>query len=286
MAIRPRTLSISLTPILAGSALALADGAVVRWLPLLTALACTLLIQIGTNLHNDAVDFEKGNDLPDRLGPLRVTAAGWAQPNTVRRAAYGCFGAALLLGVYLLLLGGWPIFWIGIASLLAGWAYSGGPWPISHTPFGELFVLLFFGLIAVAGSYWLQGLALAPDTLLAGLVIGLPAAAVLLVNNTRDVVADQHAGRRTLAAVLGKIRAVQLYTLLMLLPFALLGILASLGHLGALLALGVLPRVRRLILFLQRTPMGQELNLLLANTAQTGFLLGLLFSCGLLLEQW
>ncbi|MCF8197586.1 MAG: 1,4-dihydroxy-2-naphthoate polyprenyltransferase [Sulfuritalea sp.] len=282
-ATRPRTLSISATPVLVGSALAWAEGAAPAWFLMLAALCCAILIQVGTNLHNDAADFESGNDRPDRVGPLRVTAAGWASPEAVRRAALFSFVLALVLGSFLVAAGGWFILIAGLASLLAGWSYSGGQHPISHTPLGEVFVLVFFGLVAVAGSHWLQLAAWSPKVLLAGIVVGMPAAAVLLVNNYRDLEDDLRSGRHTLAAVIGREQSRLIYALLMLLPFAILLVFAVQGLSGALLGLLALPFSLSLIRRLHRTQPGPQLNLLLAGTAQAGFMIGVLLSIGLLL---
>lgn len=281
-ATRPRTLSIAATPVLVGTALALADGATPAWLAMIAALLCALLIQVGTNLHNDAADFERGTDRPDRIGPLRVTAAGWASPAAVRRAAVLSFGLALVTGIYLVSVGGWPILLAGIASLLAGWSYSGGKHPISHTPLGEVFVLVFFGLIAVAGSHWLQMGAWSTNAWLAGLVVGTPAAAVLLVNNYRDLEQDQRAGRRTLAVLLGRTRARRVYFSLMLLPFPIMLGLASRGQTGTLLGLVALPLCLILCRRLTHTPPGPELNPLLADTARAGFITAMLMAVGIL----
>jgi len=283
MAIRPRTLSISVTPVLVGTTMAVAEGASVNWLAMLAALCCALLIQAGTNLHNDAADFESGNDQPGRLGPRRVTAEGWANPASVRRAATIGFVLALILGIYLVAVGGWPILLAGLASLIAGWFYSGGPRPISHSPLGELFVLLFFGLLAVSGSYWLQLGAWSPNALLAGLVVGLPAAAVLLINNYRDLESDLRGGRRTLASVLGRKYSRLLYVALMLLPFAVLPLLSWHGLQGAWLGFLALPLSLSLICRLLRKPPGSELNSLLAGTAQAELALGMVLSIGVLL---
>lgn len=283
IAVRPRTLSISATPVLVGTALAVAEGATANGLAMLAALCCAVLIQAGTNLHNDAADFESGNDQPDRVGPRRVTAEGWANAASVRRAATLSSALAFILGIYLVAVGGWPILVAGLASLIAGWAYSGGPRPISHSSLGELFVLLFFGLVAVAGSHWLQLGAWSPDALLAGLVVGLPAAAVLLINNYRDLETDLRGGRRTLASVLGRKHSRLLYVALMLLPFAVLPRLSLHGLQGAWLGFLALPLSLSLIRRLLRDPSGVELNSLLAGTAQTGFALGLALSIGVLL---
>jgi 1,4-dihydroxy-2-naphthoate octaprenyltransferase len=281
-AARPRTLSIALTPVLVGSAAAWADGAVPAWPALLVTLLAAVLIQIGTNLHNDAADHEGGNDLADRIGPLRVTAAGWASAATVRRAALTSFAAALLAGGYLVAVGGWPILLAGLAALAAGAAYSGGPRPISHTPFGEIFVWTFFGLVAVAGSYWLQAGAWRSMVLLAGAAVGGPAAAVLMVNNIRDRADDLRAGRRTLAGLVSAGTARHVYTILMLAPYGLLPLLAG-HHPGVLVALAALPASLVLVARLRCHPGGPAMNPLLAHTAQCGLGFGCLLALGFLI---
>lgn len=283
-AIRPKTLPLSATPVLVGLALAWAEGATPRWAVACATLLAALLIQIGTNLHNDASDFERGNDRADRLGPLRVTAAGWASPAAVRRASHLAFGCAFALGIFLAISGGWPIIAIGLASLAAGYAYSGGPRPISHTPFGELFVWLFFGVLAVAGSHWLQAQRLSPATLLAGAALGFPAAAVLLVNNLRDVAADTAAGRTTLAAVLGEATARDTHAMLMIAPFFVLPLIAALlpGRHGIWLALAALPLCIKVVRDM-RQARGAMLNDVLAATARAQFVFGLLLAFGCLL---
>jgi 1,4-dihydroxy-2-naphthoate octaprenyltransferase len=269
------------TPVAVGTALAIAEGKSMAWLPAIAALLSALLIQIGTNLHNDAADYERGTDGPDRVGPLRVTAAGWASAAVVRRAAGYSFGLALLVGLYLAWIGGLPVVLIGLASLAAGWAYSGGPRPISHTALGELFVLGFFGLLAVGGSYWLQVRGVSFSTLLAGLVVGSPAAAVLLVNNYRDLNSDMRSGRRTLAAVLGVVNTRRCYAGLMIIPFAMILWLGFIASKGAWLGLLALPVALSLISELKRCPRGPELNTLLAATARAGMVTGLLMATGM-----
>ena len=282
-AIRPRTLSIAVAPVLLGTALAWADGSVRHWPALLAALACALLIQIGTNLHNDVIDFERGNDRPDRVGPLRVTAAGWVSARTMHRATISCYGLALLIGIYLVGHGGWPILLAGVSSLWAGWAYSGGTRPVSHTALGEAFVLVFFGLVAVSGSHWLQSGTPSLDALLCGATLGLPAAAVLLVNNFRDLDADLRSGRHTLAARLGPSRSRTAYTTMMMLPFALVLLLAWRGHPGALLALLALPHSIQLTQRLRPDASAASLNALLAATAKVGLILAVLLAVGVFL---
>ena len=282
-AIRPRTLSIAVAPVLLGTALAWADGSVRHWPALLAALACALLIQIGTNLHNDVIDFERGNDRSDRVGPLRVTAAGWVSARTMRHATLFCFGLALIIGIYLVDHGGWPILLAGASSLWAGWAYSGGKRPVSHTALGELFVLVFFGLIAVSGSHWLQSGAPSLDAVLCGAILGLPAAAVLLVNNFRDLDADLRSGRYTLAARLGKRHSRTAYASMVMLPFALVVLLVWRGHPGALLALLALPHSIQLTQRLRQDASATSLNALLAATAKIGLILAVLLAVGVFL---
>lgn len=284
LAARPHTLPLSMTPVFVGIALAWAEGATPRVLVALATLAAALLIQIGTNLYNDAADAERGNDQSDRLGPLRVTAAGWVSGRQVRSAAYLAFGSAFLLGIYLAWIGGWPIVLIGLAALAAGLAYSGGPRPISHTPYGELFVWFFFGVLAVAGSHWLQAQRLSPAALLAGATLGLPAAAVLLVNNLRDLIPDRAAGRVTLAALLGDRPARDTHAVLMIAPFVFLPALAALlpNSLGVWLALVALPASLAVVKRM-RSAHGHAFNEVLAATARAQFLFGLFLASGFLL---
>ena len=282
-AIRPRTLSIAVVPVLLGSALAWGDGNPPQWLVFFATLACALLIQIGTNLHNDVVDFQRGTDRADRIGPLRVTAAGWVTVASMHRATSACYGLAILLGSYLVAHGGWPILLAGIASVLAGWSYSGGSRPVSHTAWGEVFVVVFFGLVAVSGSHWLQTGEMSLDALLCGAALGLPAAAVLLVNNYRDLDNDLRSGRRTLVAVLGRKRAQTAFAVMLFAPFGFALVIAWFGHPGALLALLAMPISFQLVPKLQTHASGAALNALLAATAKVGLILGVLLALGVAL---
>lgn len=285
LALRPKTLSVSVAPVVVGTALAHAEtGAWLVW-PAIVALLAAMLIQIGTNLHNDVADFERGADTPDRLGPPRATAMGWLPPQAVRRAAWAAFAVAFALGVALVLRGGWPIVAIGLASLAAGWAYTGGPRPIAYTPFGELFVLAFFGLAAVGGSYYLQTLALSPAAVVASLMVGAFAAAVISVNNTRDLATDARAGKRTLAVHLGRKAMGRVYLAELALPFLLLPALAATGVGGFrlllpfLAAAGALQLVRRLA----GETAGPGFNALLADTARLQAVFAVLLGIALLL---
>ena len=262
-------------PVAVGAVLAWARGADPDWITFIATLACAVLIQIGTNLFNDANDGERGADGPDRIGPVRITGSGLAKPQQVRRAAIACFVAALIAGIYLIVVGGLPILVIGLASLAAGYAYSSGPRPLSHGPFGELYVIVFFGLVAVAGSYYLQ-IGQLPDiaVALAGIAIGCYAAAVLLVNNLRDTEADLRAGRKTLAGRLGPRATQWLYGLLVLAPFTMLAAAWGLQALG-LVWLG-LPVCLWLAVLFARMPVGPGMNAQLGRTALVQVLVGAL----------
>ena len=282
LAIRPKTLGISVVPVLVGSTLAWADQSSLQWLPVLAALLAAMLIQIGTNLHNDAADFERGADTAERLGPPRATAEGWFSALQVKQAALGSFCGAFLIGIYLVWVGGWPILTIGLLSLLAGYAYTGGPRPIAYSATGELFVFLFFGLLAVCGSYYLQTTNITLDSLICAVAIGLLAAAVLLVNNYRDLETDRQANKLTLTHYLGQERARQLYVLLILLPFAL-PIAFNHQRDGIWLVVLSLPFAIWLLQRFFREPPGPGFNAILANTAKLQLLFGVLLSIGLLL---
>ena len=155
MAGRPRTLTLSVTPVLVGAALAGAVEGNLHWPAVLAALAGSVFIQLGTNIHNDAADFERGGDRRDRIGPPRVTASGLLTATAVKRGAIVCFAIAALMGVYLVFVGGWPILMLGLLCIASGWGYTGGPFPIAYTPLGEVFVVAFFGVGAVSGTYFL-----------------------------------------------------------------------------------------------------------------------------------
>ena len=227
IAIRPHTLTLTVAPVLVGTALAWHQTGHIHGLAVAVALLGGLLIQAATNLYNDAADCVLGNDGGDRLGPPRCVASGIFTARQVKRAALLLFFIAALAGLYLVHIGGIPILVLGVLSILSGWGYSGGPRPIAYGPFGELFVIVFFGLGAVGGTCWLAGGLIGAETMLAGLAIGAFASAVLLVNNYRDVACDTRAGRRTLSIVAGASWSKRLYALFMALPFILLLLMMS-----------------------------------------------------------
>ncbi len=284
LAARPRTLSLSTTPVVVGAAIAWAVEGQLSWPAVAAALIGSMLIQTGTNLHNDAADSKRGGDGPDRIGPPRATASGLLDGVAVSRAACACFAIAALMGAYLVWVGGWPIFLLGVLSILSGWAYTGGPFPIAYTPLGELFVVAFFGLGAVCGTYWLCTESLGPAAVEAGLAVGLLTAAVLLVNNHRDAKADARVGRRTLAIIAGPMATSWIYAALMLVPFALL---LPIGHAlprgQAWPALVALPLAGLLINRFAHEPGGRGFNRILVQTVQIQLLFCLLLSLGLVL---
>jgi len=285
LASRPRTLSLSVTPVFVGAALAYAMQGQVAWSALLAAVIASAFIQIGTNLHNDASDAKRGGDGPDRVGPPRATASGLLDGTAVNRTACACFGVAALLGCYLVWVGGWPIFLLGLLSILSGWAYTGGPWPIAYTPFGELFVVAFFGVGAVCGTYWLCTATLPFVALEAGLAIGCLTGAVLLVNNHRDAVADARVGRRTLAIVAGPRVTSWIYASLLLIPFLLLlpiGAALSRGQVWP--ALIALPFAGLLIHRFASEPRGKGFNRILVQTVKFQALFSTLLCIGMLMS--
>lgn len=214
IAARPRTLTAAVAPVLVGTGLAAHDAALAPG-PAAAALLGAILIQIGTNLANDYYDFVRGGDTADRVGPLRVTQAGLLPPSAVGRAMIVVLAAAMLPGAYLVAVGGWPIVWIGLASLACAVLYTGGPYPLAYHGLGDAFVFVFFGLIAVGGTYYVQALSWSADALLAGAGLGALSTALLVVNNLRDIETDARAGKRTLAVRLGRAGTRAEYALLL-----------------------------------------------------------------------
>ena len=285
MASRPHTLTISINPVLVGCALAWAEtGRIDIPLMLLSALGA-LLLQTGTNLDNDVSDFERGTDRAGRLGLPRATALGLLEPGQVRSASRACFALATAIGLVLAWRGGWPIMIAGFAAAAAAMGYSGGPQPISYTPFGDVVVWLFFGLVAVGGTYYLQTGSLSSGALTAATMVGFPATAVLVVNNYRDLDPDARVGKRTLAVCLGRAFSRWEYAVLMLGPFALLAVLASQTRIGTSLLLPALslPMAFGLVRRFWRERPGPAFNALLARTAKFQVLFAALLCVAILL---
>ena len=287
LASRPRTLTAAAAPVLLGTGLAVGRGVFALY-PALAALLGALLIQIGTNLANDYYDHVRGGDTEDRVGPLRVTQAGLIPPETVRNATYTVLGLALLLGIYLVWVGGIPVVIIGVASLVCAVAYTGGPFPLAYHGLGDLFVFLFFGLVAVGGSYWVQALDFGPEVLLAGAGMGALNTAILVVNNLRDLETDARAGKRTLAVRLGHDGTKFEFLFLSVLGFGapLIGMIFYGWTPWALLSLGALfPLIRPLRRVAEYGPGDDPRSLIppLGGTAQAAGLYGLLLGLGLAL---
>ncbi|MFC1672582.1 1,4-dihydroxy-2-naphthoate octaprenyltransferase [Pseudomonadota bacterium] len=270
-AIRPKTLGMAISPVVLGSALAWTGDAPVIHLeaPLIIVL-CAVAIQAGTNLFNDVADHLNGTDDQMRLGPPRVTALGWALPHQVSSAGLTAFLIALLGGMYLVAIGGWAIYFLGLASLIAGYSYSHGPWPVSRTPLGELVVIAFFGIAAVCGTYYLITGAISDAAILCGVALGLPAGAVLLLNNVRDMQGDARTGRKTLAILVGLERSRMIYAALLVAPYVILAVSVALQQvaIGALVGLITVPLALKAITAFRRTEPSPAMNPLLGQTVR------------------
>jgi 1,4-dihydroxy-2-naphthoate octaprenyltransferase len=284
LAIRPKTLPASISPVLVGTAMAISDQGF-KGLPAFAALTGSLLLQIGVNLANDYFDFRKRVDTPERVGPIRVTQSGLIPPEHMKTAMIIAFGLVSLVGVYLTLISGWPILAAGIASILAALAYSGGPFPLGSYGLGDLLVFSFFGIVAVCGTYYVQTLQLNQLAVFASLPVGFLITAILVVNNLRDMMTDRKAGKHTLAVILGQQGArIEYVTLLAggyLMPVFVYFL--EKGSAWVFLPLLTLPLAASLCLTVCRKE-GAVLNDALAGTARLTIAFSLLFSMGLLLS--
>jgi 1,4-dihydroxy-2-naphthoate octaprenyltransferase len=280
MAARPPTLPAAVVPVLVGTA-AVARVSF-RPLPFLAALVAAVLIQVGTNFANDYFDFHKGADTAERLGPVRVTQSGLIPPDTVRTAMVLAFGLAALIGLYLVFVGGWPILAIGVCSIAAGVLYTGGPYPLAYHGLGDVFVFVFFGLVAVCGTAYLHTGAIPSVAWFAAMPVALIVTAIIVVNNLRDIDTDRQARKHTLAVLIGRGATRIEYGLLIAGAYLLppLGLLLGLTGAWALLPLLTLPIAIRLIrtVFAEQ---GRPLNRALAGTGRLHLLFGVLFAVGL-----
>lgn len=284
LAIRPKTLPAGAMPVVIGSALAFAEG-VFRPLPATVALICALGIQIATNFINEIYDFRKGADTSERLGPTRTVAAGIISEKIMTQVSIALGVSVFVLGLYLVAIGGWPILLIGVLSLLFAWAYTGGPFPIAYSGLGDVFVFIFFGLVAVGGTFYVQALSLPFPVLVAAAAPGAFSVCILLVNNIRDIDTDRKVGKMTLPARIGATAARALYVTLTVLAYAVPFWLVRAGYspwcllsiLSAPLAIGM---VRTLY-----ASEGRALNAVLAGTGKVLTVHGLLFSLGLVIPH-
>jgi 1,4-dihydroxy-2-naphthoate octaprenyltransferase len=285
LASRPRTLPAAIAPVLVGTALAATEDEL-RVLPFLAALIGSVFIQVGTNLSNDYSDARRGADTEDRLGPVRVTAGGLMPPQRVLTGTYVAFGIAVTAGLYLAAVAGWELLVVGAASILAGVLYTGGPRPYGYEGLGELFVFVFFGLVAVAGSYYVQAEELRWEAFALGVPVGLLAAAILVVNNVRDVDTDRRAGKRTIAVRIGRERSRRMFTDMVIVAFAVPAVTWALGGLSAwlLLTLAAVPLVPPLVRTVSTRADGPALNDALAATGRLLAVFSLLLAAGVLLS--
>jgi 1,4-dihydroxy-2-naphthoate octaprenyltransferase len=283
LASRPHTLPAAVVPVLVGTAVGVHEGSF-HPLVFLAAFVAALLIQIGTNFANDLHDFHRGADTEARLGPTRVTASGLFTPGEVKRGIAVAFGLALLIGVYLAWVGGWPIVAIGIASILCGLAYTGGPWPFGYHGLGDVFVFLFFGVIAVTGSAYVQTGEFSRLALAASIPVGMLVTNILVINNLRDLPTDREAGKHTLAVLLGPDPTRVQYVLFTAAAYVVPTLLWFYGGLSLLVILPwlTLPLAARLVSTVLGGLGGRSLNRVLKLTGQLHLLFGILFALGLL----
>jgi 1,4-dihydroxy-2-naphthoate octaprenyltransferase len=278
-AARLRTLPAAIVPVAVGTAVAAACGGV-AWAAALAALGGALAIQIGTNFANDVFDAEKGADGPDRIGPLRAVSAGLITAAAMKRAMVLAFAVAAAFGLYLAHLGGWPIVIAGVLSILSGIAYTGGPYPLGYHGLGDVFVMVFFGLVAVCGTAFVQLGHVPTLAVLAALPVGALATAILVVNNLRDRTTDARVGKRTLAVRLGRNGAIVEYVGLLLVAYTIPITLGAWAMLPLITAPLAIVRVRALVTAVS----GPDFNGCLAATAQLMLLHGVLFAVGLSLS--
>ncbi|MET0837127.1 MAG: 1,4-dihydroxy-2-naphthoate polyprenyltransferase [Thermoleophilaceae bacterium] len=283
LAARPRTLPAAIAPVLVGTALAGSED-VFRPLPFVAALVGSVFIQIGTNLSNDYSDARRGADTEDRLGPVRVTAGGLMPPRRVLVGTYVAFGVAVAAGLYLAAVAGWELLVVGAASILAGVLYTGGPRPYGYEGLGELFVFLFFGIVAVAGSYFVQTEELRWEAFALAVPVGLLAAAILVVNNVRDIETDRRAGKRTLAVKLGREKARTLFAAMVVVAFLVPPLLVPALSGWVLLPLAALPLAPPLVRTVATRTDGPALNGALAGTGRLLAVYSLLLAGGVLLS--
>ncbi len=284
LAARPKTLPAGIVPVIAGAVVAWESGGFHLW-SVAAALTGSIMIQIGTNFANDLFDFKKNTDTEDRIGPMRVTQAGLVTPRQIASATIIVFLLAILAGLYLVSRGGWPVVAIGLISILCGVLYTAGPWALSYLGLGDLFVLIFYGPVALAGTYYVQTLEMDPAVLLAGVPFGMISTAILAVNNLRDIDTDRESGKKTLAVRFGRTFARFEYLFLVTgaAIFPVIFILCFDGSLFLLLPLLYLVFAIGPIKTVFSTTDGLALNNKLAATGRLLVVFGLLFCAGWLL---
>lgn len=285
LAFRPKTLTAALVPCIAGTSYA---ASTYNWSLkiFIYSVLSSVFIQIGTNLVNDAMDFKKGADDEKRIGPQRLTQTGILTFNQVMALASGFFLLALIFGIPLVQIGGWPIVLIGVISIILGYAYTSGPFPLAYKGLGDLFVILFFGIIAVQGIFYLHAETLDWGSFVLGLQIGLLATVLIAINNLRDIEGDRKANKRTLAVKLGVTLAKKEIELLCLLPFILnlFWILKS-SHLSSGISFLALPLAFKIIKNIKVTAPGPAYNKFLGQAAALHLIFGVLISIGFIIQN-
>ncbi len=286
LAIRPKTLFAAVVPVLVGSALAINQGKFF-FLNSFIALICSFLIQIGTNLTNDLYDHLKGADTKQRKGPIRVIASGLIETKEIKLAIVLCFGLTFILGLYLVYVTDWKIFVVGVLSIIAGLAYTAGPFPLAYNGLGDLFVFLFFGIAGTMGTYYLHKMEISLLSFLVSIPVGALITNILIVNNYRDIEEDKQVNKKTLAVIFGKTFSQFEYTSLMVISFLVPIILFTYYNVSIfiLLPLLTIPFSIRLVKMLYSLT-GSELNVALEQTAKYSALFGLLFSLGLIADKF
>ena len=281
LAARPRTLFAAVAPVLVGGGLAAADGGFAT-LPFLAALSCAVLIQVAANLANDLSDHLRGADTEERLGPVRAAASGLLSVSALRRAVALVYAVGVVPAAYLAWVGGWPVVVVAVAAMAAALAYTGGPWPFGYHGLGDAFAFVFFGPVAVGGTYYVQTLSLGAGPLVAGCGVGALITAILVVNNLRDARTDARAGKRTLAVRIGP-KATRLeYTILVATGFLVppAGVVVWDWPPGTMLALGCVPLALRPLRSVWRDGDPRRLNATLVRTARLSGAYGALFALG------
>ena len=286
LAARPRTLPASIAPVLVGSALAASVGRF-DWPLAAATLAVSILLQIGANFANDVFDYLKGADVA-RRGPTRVTQSGYLSPNQMLVSTAIILGLAALIGLYLVIAAGWPLVIVGALAIVSALAYTGGPWPLGYHGLGDLFVFVFFGLVGVAGTYYIQTHSLTATALAASIPVGLLITNILVINNLRDLETDRAAGKQTLAVRIGDGGTRSEFTALLYIAYAVPPLMAMvdlagfwfwLPWLSVPLALGVLRKA-------QSVHDGPAFNQLLASVSQLNLLYAALLSLSFLLPSF
>jgi 1,4-dihydroxy-2-naphthoate octaprenyltransferase len=286
LAARPKTLTAAVVPILACTTMIFAFNYIPKWELALLALLSSLFIQIGTNYVNDAIDFKKGADTKERLGPLRVTQNGIFTYQQVMTAAFICFCLAAVFAIPLLYKGGWPILFIGIFSLFFAYSYTGGPFPLAYLGLGDLFVILFFGVIAVTGMGFLHTGLWLFEAFFLGIQIGLHCAILIAINNLRDIEGDKRVNKKTLPVRFGKSFARFEILLLAILPFIMNGYWFFEGFTWtSILPFLVLPIAIQIIILVFKTEPSSVYNKFLAKAAALHFLFALLLSVGFYIDK-